>query len=49
MVLRFANVIFESLWSNQHIDHIQIIVAERIGVGKRAEYYNRFDATRDMV
>jgi glucose-6-phosphate 1-dehydrogenase len=49
MVLRFANVIFESLWSNQHIDHVQITVAETIGVGKRADYYDRFGATRDMV
>ena len=49
MALRFANVIFESLWNNNHIDNVQITVAESIGVGDRAAYYDAYGATRDMV
>jgi glucose-6-phosphate 1-dehydrogenase len=49
MALRFANSIFESLWSNAHIDHVQISVAEEVGVGSRASYYDDFGALRDMV
>lgn len=49
MALRFANVIFESLWNNQHIDHVQITVAETVGVGGRAAYYDKYGAIRDMV
>ena len=49
MALRFANVLFENQWSNQHIDHVQISVAEDIGVGQRASYYDKFGALRDMI
>ena len=49
MALRFANVLFENQWSNQHIDHVQITVAENLGVGQRASYYDKFGALRDMV
>lgn len=49
MALRFANVLFENQWSNQHIDHVQITVAENIGIGQRGSYYDRFGALRDMV
>ncbi len=49
MALRFANVIFESQWSNKAIDHVQITVAETVGVGNRASYYDKSGALRDMV
>ena len=49
MALRFANVIFESQWNNNHIDHVQITVAETVGVGNRASYYDAYGAIRDMV
>ena len=49
MALRFANVIFETQWNNNHIDHVQITVAETVGVGNRADYYNAYGAVRDMV
>ena len=49
MALRFANVIFEALWNNRYIDNIQITVAETIGVGDRASYYDNYGAIRDML
>ncbi len=49
MVLRFANALFEPLWRAEHIDHVQITVAERIGIEGRGEYYDRTGALRDMV
>ena len=49
MALRFANVIFEPIWNAQHVDHVQITVAESIGVEGRGEYYDRSGALRDMV
>jgi glucose-6-phosphate 1-dehydrogenase len=49
MALRFANVIFETQWNNNHIDHVQITVAETVGVGSRADYYDAYGAVRDMV
>ncbi len=49
MVLRFANMLFEPLWSHNYIDHVQITVAENLGLEGRADYYNRSGALRDMV
>lgn len=49
MAFRFANYVFEPLWNRQYIDHIQISVAEEVGVGKRGGYYDGSGALRDMV
>src|SRR5689334_5264415 len=49
LVLRFANGIFEPIWRNQFIDHVQITVAETLGVGTRAGYYEEAGAARDMM
>ncbi|WP_304823875.1 glucose-6-phosphate dehydrogenase [Candidatus Binatus sp.] len=49
MVLRFANSIFEPIWTSRFIDHVQITVAEAEGVGTRASYYDHAGALRDMV
>ncbi|HET9802838.1 MAG TPA: glucose-6-phosphate dehydrogenase [Candidatus Acidoferrum sp.] len=49
MALRFANGIFEPLWNRNHIDHVQITVAEAIGVEHRGRFYDATGALRDMV
>src|SRR5206468_9756749 len=49
MVLRFANGIFEPLWNRDHIDHVQISVAETVGVETRGKLYDKVGALRDMV
>ncbi|MFQ6548093.1 glucose-6-phosphate dehydrogenase [Aestuariibius sp. 2305UL40-4] len=49
MAVRFGNVLFEPLWNQHYVDHIQITVAEEIGVEGRGEYYDRSGAMRDMV
>lgn len=49
MVLRFANAIFEPLWTHRCIDHIQITASESLGVEGRGPYYDKAGALRDMV
>lgn len=49
MAIRFGNLLFEPLWNSQYIDHIQISVAESVGVGGRGAYYDKSGAMRDMV
>ncbi|RAN34843.1 glucose-6-phosphate 1-dehydrogenase [Hyphomonas pacifica] len=49
MVLRFGNMLFEPLWSRNYIDHVQITVAENLGLEGRADYYDKSGALRDMV
>ena len=49
MVLRFANAIFEPIWNNRYIDHIEITAGETLGVEGRAGYYETSGALRDMV
>ncbi len=49
LVLRFANSIFEPLFNQKYVDHVQITVAEEEGVGTRAGYYEQTGALRDMV
>jgi glucose-6-phosphate 1-dehydrogenase len=49
MAVRFGNMLFEPLWNSLYVDHIQITVAEAVGIGGRGDYYDRAGAVRDMV
>ena len=48
MIFRFANAIFEPIWNRNHIDNIQITIAETLGVEHRADYYDKSGALRDI-
>jgi glucose-6-phosphate 1-dehydrogenase len=49
LVLRFANGMFEPIWNRHYIDHVQITVEEKLGVGHRGSFYDATGALRDMV
>lgn len=49
MVMRFANILFESVWNRNYVDHVQIVAAETLGLEGRPGYYDQSGALRDMV
>ncbi|MPV49979.1 MULTISPECIES: glucose-6-phosphate dehydrogenase [unclassified Pseudactinotalea] len=49
LALRFANQMFEPIWNNNYVDHVQITMAEDIGIGSRAGYYDGIGAARDVI
>jgi len=49
LALRFANEMFEPIWNGNYVDHVQITMAEDIGIGSRAGYYDGIGAARDVI
>lgn len=49
LALRFANTMFEPIWNSNYVDHVQITMAEDIGIGSRAGYYDGIGAARDVI
>lgn len=49
LVFRFANTIFESIWNNRYVDHVQITVAEDLGIGTRGRFFEEAGILRDIV
>src|SRR3981081_1148399 len=49
LALRFANEMYEPIWNRGYVDHIQITMAEDIGIGGRAGYYDGIGAARDVI